>query len=197
MRRAEEKLAAPYGEYVVVPRIVNKHVRPANAVRTKLRTRGLGHTKNAYTSARNTGGRRRVFELSDFFGAHARFGPGWRKESFDGLGSIPVTDEDERVITAICGGPGDPTWKSACAVAADNIEATRGRLRASASNYKHRRGDFLAMAHGVSYGGGQKVGPCIGLCLQILTRRAFSSQQISSKLPIMLRPSNSCLRRRR
>lgn len=71
--------------------------------------------------------------------------------------SVPLTDGGERVIGVVSSGPDDPTWKAACARAVERIEEAKDMIKAPAANWWHRRGDFLAMAYGVSYGGGQKV----------------------------------------
>ncbi|KAF7966043.1 hypothetical protein HWV62_40282 [Athelia sp. TMB] len=155
--REEAKRAAQYGEYVVVPKLINKHVRPARALPTKLHTYDLGHTRNAYTGAKDTRKLRAIHSLNDFFGPSALFGEGWRKECFSGTGSIPITDASGRVVGAICGGPADPTWAESCAEAIKLIAQARTKLNTTTLNWEHRRGWFLAMAHGVSYGKGQKV----------------------------------------
>ena len=40
---------------------------------------------------------------------------------------------------------------------ADEIEEGAGRMTFSPDEQQHRRGDFMAKAHGFSHGGGQKV----------------------------------------
>ncbi|KZP03461.1 hypothetical protein FIBSPDRAFT_915308 [Athelia psychrophila] len=69
---------------------------------------------------------------------------------------LPVTDDEGRVVVSMCAGPADPTWMPACTAAVEHIQAARDRIHTSAVNWLHRRGDFLAMAHGVLYGGSQK-----------------------------------------
>lgn len=70
MRRQLERSAAPYGEYVVKPRTISKHVHPSEPIATKLQTKKLGHTKNAYTGARYAaGGHKRVYDLKDLVGS--------------------------------------------------------------------------------------------------------------------------------
>lgn len=186
----QEKIAEPYREYVAVPHLIHKHVRPALAVPTKLRTFGLGHTKNTYTGARDTRRCRETYGLGDFIGPGALFGPGWRKESFDGQGMLPVTDDEGRVVVSMCAGPADPTWMPACTAAVEHIQAARDRIHTSAVNWLHRRGDFLAMAHGVLYGGSQKVRPLVGPSATLLMPASISALQTSST-PLVMRLSLS------
>lgn len=68
IRRQIEKSAARDGEYTTKPRIIDRYVRPAKPITTKLQTKKLGHTKNAYTGARDKGGRKRTHELKDLVG---------------------------------------------------------------------------------------------------------------------------------
>ena len=82
-------------------------------------------------------------------------------------GSIPITDDTGRVVGAICGGPADPTWAESCVEAVKLIAEARTQLHTTRDNWNHRRGWFLAMAHGVSYGKGQKVCNC---CYHIIAR---------------------------
>jgi hypothetical protein len=73
MQRMEQKRAAPLGDYAVKPAILNRHVRPATAIRSELKTKKLKHTKNAWTGARDKGGYRRVFTLDEMVGENSIF----------------------------------------------------------------------------------------------------------------------------
>jgi hypothetical protein len=73
VQRLQEKCAAPYGSYAVKPRVLNCHVRPATAVKTKLEAWKLKHTKNGWTDARDQGGYRQVFTLDETVGENSRF----------------------------------------------------------------------------------------------------------------------------
>lgn len=74
-----------------------------------------------------------------------------------------LLDTDGRAMAALVGRPrGDPTWGPSAARASAALTNTRteGLARGAfrAADLDHRRGIFLAVASGVSFGGGQKVG---------------------------------------
>ena len=65
MQRAEQKHAAPFGDYMVKPSVLNRYVHPAVAIQSELRTKKLKHTKNAWTGARDKGGYKHMFTLDE------------------------------------------------------------------------------------------------------------------------------------
>ena len=69
---------------------------------------------------------------------------------------------DGRILLSLDGRPGDPTWTEVPQGAARTMDRVRTvGLRKLFG--RHRRGDFIALGDGVSFGGGQKV--CIAfLC---------------------------------
>jgi len=82
MRRLEEKRAAPYGDYIVKPRVINKYIRPAIAVDVKLDALKLRHTKSAYTGGRLKSAARRVYSLDELVGEDSKFK--FKLEKWDG-----------------------------------------------------------------------------------------------------------------
>jgi hypothetical protein len=82
MQRLERKRAAPFGDYAVKPSVLNRHVRPASAIQSGLKTKKLKHTKNAWTGARDEGGHKRVFILDEMVGEGSIFH--FRLERWDG-----------------------------------------------------------------------------------------------------------------
>jgi hypothetical protein len=82
IKRLEEKRAAPYGLYVAKPSVINRHVRPATAIKTALNTAKLRATKNGWTGARDQGGYKRVFTLGEMVGEASIFK--FRLERWDG-----------------------------------------------------------------------------------------------------------------
>jgi hypothetical protein len=71
--------------------------------------------------------------------------------------SCPIIDKIGRIIAMLCGRPDDPEWESVHVEAADAMRQSRRRISHTKKNSKHRRGNFTALATGVSFGGGQKV----------------------------------------
>lgn len=81
-----------------------------------------------------------------------------------------VTDDHRKLVYAVLAGiPAettprkptadpqlDPTWEGVHRRAAQLLESTRPRLAFEGKNQRHRRGNFSALAFGLSHGGGQK-----------------------------------------
>lgn len=71
--------------------------------------------------------------------------------------SRPIVDAEGRVIASLCGHPNDPDWESVHTQAANLMREAEPKIRRTEKNSQHRRGRFVALAAGVSFGGGQKV----------------------------------------
>jgi hypothetical protein len=82
MRRLDEKRAAPYGDYAVKPRIINKYIRPSVAVNVKFDALKLRHTKSAYTGGRFKAAARRVYRVDELIGEGSKFK--FKLERWDG-----------------------------------------------------------------------------------------------------------------
>jgi hypothetical protein len=82
MQRLEAKKSAPHGFYAVKPAVLNRHIRPATAITTKLDAQRLKCTKNGWTGARDKGGHGRIFALDEMVGEGSRFK--FRLERWDG-----------------------------------------------------------------------------------------------------------------
>lgn len=70
-------------------------------------------------------------------------------------------DKEDRIIAALVGQPNDPEWCTTVNAAAKVMQEVE-RLGAdmdlfAEKNLHHRRGEFLAIPAGVSFGGGQTV----------------------------------------
>jgi hypothetical protein len=79
--RLTTKRAAPYGDYMVKPRVINKYVRPATAVDVKFDAMKLRHTKTGYTGGHLKSGRR-IYRLDELVGDGSIFK--FRLETWDG-----------------------------------------------------------------------------------------------------------------
>ncbi|KAH9923230.1 uncharacterized protein B0H18DRAFT_955931 [Fomitopsis serialis] len=154
-RRAES--ASPYSA-AQRPRLplLKKHIIAAHPIETPLTSQNLPHTNGAYTGGREGRAARHHFRLEDLVGAGSPFG--FELVPWDGRPSTvrPITDGVGRVIAVLCGAPNDPEWPDVHAGAAAAVAAARERLSLTAKDRAHRRGDFAALAMGISYGGGQK-----------------------------------------
>lgn len=72
-----------------------------------------------------------------------------------------ILDKKEHIITVLVGQPEDPQWRDTVNAAAKVLQEVK-LLGAEDSLFNdkwldHRRGEFLAVPIGVSFGGGQKV----------------------------------------
>lgn len=72
-----------------------------------------------------------------------------------------MLDKEERIIAVLVGRPDDPQWSDAINAAAEVMQEVE-QLGSSmdlfaAKCLHHRRGEFLAIPAGVSFGGGQTV----------------------------------------
>ncbi|OSD05865.1 hypothetical protein PYCCODRAFT_1464571 [Trametes coccinea BRFM310] len=79
---------------------------------------------------------------------------GLRYVEWDGRVPQLILDREERVIGALVGMPRDEGWSGMVADVCVKFEAARGTLNAGALR-EHRRGCFVALSSGISYGGGQ------------------------------------------
>jgi len=72
-----------------------------------------------------------------------------------------VLDKEERIIAVLVGQPDDPQWGDTINAAAEvmrEVERLGGSMDLfTEKNLHHRRGEFLAIPAGVSFGGGQMV----------------------------------------
>ncbi|KAH9917197.1 uncharacterized protein B0H18DRAFT_1123790 [Fomitopsis serialis] len=154
-RRRRTESASPYGS-VQRPRLplLNTHLKDGLSIGTNLAAEGLPHTSGAYTGGRESRASRRQYELDDLVGEGSHFG--FELVRWDGRTTRPITDESGRVIAVLCGAPNDPAWTGVHRDAAAAISEARLRLSFASKDVVHRRGDFPALAVGVSYGGGQK-----------------------------------------
>ncbi|KAJ7633976.1 hypothetical protein B0H17DRAFT_961598, partial [Mycena rosella] len=79
---------------------------------------------------------------------------------------LVIVDQDGRIVCVFVGKPDDPEWDTKVFPGAFRAmeRASRKGLKSGALtelDRLHRRGNFLALTAGVSFGGGQKVSPSI------------------------------------
>jgi hypothetical protein len=69
-----------------------------------------------------------------------------------------LLDTEKRVIGVLVGQPrGEERWKQVCMGVFEALKTAASSLNLSKEKKKHRRGEFPAVAHGISFGGGQEV----------------------------------------
>jgi hypothetical protein len=70
--------------------------------------------------------------------------------------TIPLLDQEGRIIAVCVGFPeGDDAWPDVQLQAADCLDKARRLLHFKKKEQTNRRGTFLALAVGISHGGGQ------------------------------------------
>ena len=69
----------------------------------------------------------------------------------------PIIDAKDWVITALAGRPNDSQWDDVSEGAAEDVRQAGNACSFNDEQSEHRRGQFPALATGVSFGGGQKV----------------------------------------
>ncbi|KAH7872695.1 uncharacterized protein C8R40DRAFT_1052115, partial [Lentinula edodes] len=70
--------------------------------------------------------------------------------------SIPLTDSKQRILVCMLDGPDDPGYKKAVSEMTESILQAGEAANWTRSERRHRRGDFPALARGISYGKGQR-----------------------------------------
>lgn len=70
----------------------------------------------------------------------------------------PILDKNLKVVAVLVGRPRDTGWGAVHQAACEAVARGRSRLNLCEGQASHRRGSFPALAVGVSFGGGRKVG---------------------------------------
>ncbi|KAJ4478729.1 hypothetical protein C8J55DRAFT_430042, partial [Lentinula edodes] len=68
----------------------------------------------------------------------------------------PLTDSEQRVMVCMLDGPDDPGYEKAVSEMTESILKAGEATNWARSEKKHKRGDFPALARGISYGKGQR-----------------------------------------
>lgn len=91
----------------------------------------------------------------------------------------PILDQSGRIFAVLAGRPQDSSWDSVNPQLQEIFETARDAYQLDAKQKDHRRGEFAAVACGISYGGGQQVCTLIkslpGLANTINVRRKFAT----------------------
>lgn len=82
-----------------------------------------------------------------------------------------LLDRDGIIVGVLLGMPKDVEgWRKALNKATVALQKAADKISARAKRTTHRRGTFPSLAHGISFGGGQKVSPCAVPCISALMR---------------------------
>jgi hypothetical protein len=120
---------------------------------------GMSPTKPAWRakgeSAEEHSSRGRIYTKEELIQDHAMAVIDW-----DGRTPRPVLDSVKRVIGVLAGRPAGDEWQGRVNVEATQaLDSARERLHFKKEEIHHRRGPFPATDWGISFGGGQEVGP--------------------------------------
>lgn len=148
--------------------VLEKYVYDAQELKTTLATETLSVASTGYV-ATDAGGSKRIYKLEDLVGPGSKLN--FQLYDWDGRcvaflchptalltgcrTPTPIIDSSRRMIGLLAGHPDDPSWDSVHAEAAALIEGLRSKLNVPKKFKKHRRGNFPALAIGISHGGGQ------------------------------------------
>ncbi|KAK7438762.1 hypothetical protein VKT23_017893 [Stygiomarasmius scandens] len=94
--------------------------------------------------------------LWDLVGPESEFG--FQEVEWDGRTATPIIDKNGLVFGLLAGCPdNDSTWEATISAAGKAIGKARSKCKFTQEQRHHRRGDFLALTTGISYGGRQTV----------------------------------------
>lgn len=110
---------------------------------------GMAHTRSAYQGLRDDRATRKACRLEEMEAL------GLEIRRWDASAPAPILDSRSRVVAIRAAQPRN--WESVNRDASATIKTMRKRAYFPKKSTRHRRGDFPALAYGVSYGGGQQV----------------------------------------
>lgn len=129
-----------------------RYVQAAQKSWIAFEAKSLHHTANAYYGSRNRDGL-----MERLLSEEELLQDGWERFPWDGRSTVFFVDPQGRIIVILIGQPQDAEWPDVIKHCASRLKQFR-ELGAKIFGHKwrkHRRGLFLALPYGVSYGGGQ------------------------------------------
>ncbi|KAJ7433563.1 hypothetical protein FB451DRAFT_1419628 [Mycena latifolia] len=134
------------------PATLPEYVRQERTIPTQLAAHELRAAHGAYTA-----------KVGDTYGCKVRrslpelLGLGFELIQWDGFESRPIVDIHGRIIAALVGQLHSPEYDATAARAFTAIEAEQRTTQFKATMVRHRRGGFVTLNVGLSYGQGQDV----------------------------------------
>ncbi|KZP13563.1 hypothetical protein FIBSPDRAFT_753265 [Athelia psychrophila] len=154
-KKALLRRSSSQGAVLCNPTAVARNLKDLLAHQTGFITAGMPHTAPGYQGRSTKGAVKRVYALEELVGEGSKFG--FDLKRWDGISPIPLLDDVARIIGVCSGRPRATDWGNVTRSASSAIAAARAQLNFPDGSTDHRRGQFPAMAIGVSYGGGQQV----------------------------------------
>lgn len=94
---------------------------------------------------------------------------GFRVVKWDGRTPLAILDHQGRIVVMLAGRPSDPGWDGVIEEATSLFMAAKAKFDAQGEDIEHRRGHFVALRCGVSFGGGQTVRILLPVAFFVLT----------------------------
>lgn len=168
------RTSSSQGPLLCNPTAVARNLKDLLTHQTGFKTSSMPHTAPGYQGRNAKGAVKKVYSLEELVGEGSKFGfdlkrwdgmcvaPAFRRLNRADLAyarsPIPLLDDVARIIGVCSGRPKAADWGDVNRSASSAIAAARALCNFPDGCTDHRRGDFPAMAIGVSYGGGQQVG---------------------------------------
>ncbi|KAJ7093862.1 hypothetical protein B0H15DRAFT_776299 [Mycena belliarum] len=133
------------------PATLREHISAQRAIPTELNASDLQAAHGGYSAkGGDTRGSKKRRSLPELLGL------GFELIRWDGYESRPIVDAHGRIVAALAGQPRGPDYAAAAARAFSALETERKAANFKAEMAQHRRGGYVALNVGLSYGQGQR-----------------------------------------
>ncbi|KAF8163730.1 hypothetical protein B0H34DRAFT_696626 [Crassisporium funariophilum] len=133
-------------------RTIFEHVQLSTPVETTLHAESLPSALGAYSALRlreSAEVREKEYSLKELLNG------GFRLVEWDGIDPRPLVDDRGLIYAVLAGRPYDSSYAKDATISYEAIRQAGERTAFHHSETKHRRGNFPALAVGISYGNGQ------------------------------------------
>jgi hypothetical protein len=168
--RKKAKAAKKLEELTARPQARRKYVQASSSIDVEMDASNFPASSSGYIGVGDSGGRR-VFKIQDLVGPQSK--RGLKLVDWDGMFAFlfllpppplietpstptPLRDQKGRIIAVLAGRPTDPGWTAVHRQAAEEIKACRPLCHLTKKDKRHRRGQFAALACGITIGPGGK-----------------------------------------
>ncbi|KAJ7084525.1 hypothetical protein B0H15DRAFT_751412, partial [Mycena belliarum] len=129
-----------------------EHLRAEHAIPTAIDAEDLPAAFGAYgAKVGDSGGSKKARSV------HELLGLGFQLIEWDGFQARPIVDAHGRIVAVLAGQPRGADYAAAALSAFDVLEEERKAANFRAAMATHRRGGYVALHVGLSYGKGQRV----------------------------------------
>ncbi|KAF7970728.1 hypothetical protein HWV62_23180 [Athelia sp. TMB] len=150
-KEARRNEARAQGACAAARAFLSRHLEAHEPHKTDYMVADMKHVATAYQGVRDDSPTKRLWTAQECVEVWGHVVKKW-----DGKTPMPILDGLGRVFGVCAGSPSDPDWDDVHREAARLIQSTGRECRFPKGCSAHRRGDFPALATGVSFGGGQK-----------------------------------------